>query len=101
MTINILMMFKTGGGVFAKLYIKILQSAPNDPKLSSTNMNETYPLHIHNNTKFQMFVCFVLQVVVREIFHILGFPINSLVKFQSVIRVLIFGRSPHTQDFCE
>ena len=70
---------------------EILHSAPNDPKPNSRNQASKVP-HICplQYPKSQIFVSFTLRSAIFEIFHILGFLLTPMLKFQSATKFLIF-----------
>ncbi len=64
--------------------LEILQSAPNDPKPKSRNrLSKVSFMYALYYTGSQSFVGFALQSAVFEIFHILGFPIDSHFKIST------------------
>ena len=71
--------------------LEILQSSPNDPKPNSSNRSSKVPyiceLHYPES---HIFVRFALRLAVFEIFHISGFSLTPMLKFQCATFFLFF-----------
>ena len=87
---------KTGRGAE---YFEILLSGPNDPKPKNRASKVPYTCALWY-PKSKIFVRFPLQLAVFEIFHILGFPLTPMLKFQSAINFIKLGRLPRRVIAC-
>ncbi len=79
---------------------EILQSAPNDPKPNSRNRASKVPyIYALQYTESQIFVCFALRSAFFEIFHILGFPLTPMLKFQKCHNTLFLADHQNIHNF--
>ena len=76
------------------LTVEILQSAPNDPKPTQGIRYQKYPTYVHCSTPSHKRPCRSTISHFQDIAHFRIFPLTLILKFQSAIKYLNFGRSP-------